>query len=83
MNCLPRILTRTMYTSSIKKPIAFNMIPYHEQYESRDNENEIRPNKSYGEWIKENLGTTTRQERQIKMKEFLDKFYSTSYHTNE
>jgi len=66
------------------------MIPYHEQYESRDNENEIKrrfdrwsgpSNNSYGKWIEENRGCS-RIERQEKIKEFLDKFYSTEIKTN-
>jgi len=72
---------------SITRNIGFNMIPYHEQYESRDNENEIKrrfdssSENSYGKWIEENRGAT-RIERQAKIKEFLDKFYSTEIKTN-
>ena len=77
--------SRNITTSSIPRTLGFNMIPYHEQYESRDNENEIKrrfakPN-SYGEWIQQNPGVT-RIERQEKLKEFLDKFYSTEIKTN-
>ena len=74
-----QIIQRCFYTTSIQRPLGFQTIPYKEQWESRDNENEIRfstPYQSYGEWIKENQGITTSKERQIKMKEYLDKFYS-------
>ena len=69
----------------LKHPKKFHEIPYHEQYESRDNENVIKrrfakPN-SYGEWINNNPGVT-RRERQHKIKELLDKFYSTEIKTN-
>lgn len=57
-------------------------VPYHEQYESRDNENETKNRivngQSYGEWFAAKSGPTTRIERQKKMKEFLDRFYSES-----
>ena len=95
MNSL-RMISRPIYTNSIGLmgfPRAsyisrVSQIPYEEQWESRDNENEIRfkpnenneirfstPYKSYGEWLKENKGTTSK-ERRIKMKEYLDQFYS-------
>tara|TARA_B100001093_G_C26773171_1_gene991107 strand:+ start:1111 stop:1407 length:297 start_codon:yes stop_codon:yes gene_type:complete len=80
-----KIPVRNLYTASINRSLDFYTIPYHEQYESRDNENEIkrRFNKynSYGEWIKNNP-STTRIERQTKMKYFLDKFYSAEIKTN-
>jgi hypothetical protein len=90
MNHLRIIPKRGLYTNFItKRPLGFYMIPYENQWESRDNENEIRvtqnneneirfstPYKSYGEWVKENQGITNSKERQIKMKEYLDKFYS-------
>lgn len=103
MNCLRIIPKRAIYMSSIKRSLGFNIIPYEEQWESRDNENEIRPNpkhirykldneneirfnneneirfntpyKSYGEWLNENKGLPAK-ERRIKMKEYLDQFYS-------
>ena len=42
MNCLRIIPKRAIYMSSIKRSFGFNTIPYEEQWESRDNENEIR-----------------------------------------
>tara|TARA_Y100000817_G_scaffold237367_1_gene189422 strand:+ start:144 stop:353 length:210 start_codon:yes stop_codon:yes gene_type:complete len=52
------------------------MVPYKDQYESRDNENEIinKKTKSYGEFLYENPNST-REKRQKKVKEFLDNYY--------
>ena len=38
---ISRICFRTIY-SKPKRPLGFTMIPYEEQYESRDNENETK-----------------------------------------
>ena len=80
------ILSRNIRLRNISgaRNIGFNMIPYHEQYESRDNETEIKrkyENNSYGKWIEENRDAT-RIERQKQMKKSLDKFYSTEIKTN-
>ena len=85
MNSL-NILSRNIRLRNISgaRNIGFNMIPYHEQYESRDNETEIKrkyENNSYGKWLIENRGCS-RKERQEKIKSFLDKFYSTDIKTN-
>ena len=57
----------------------FYRVPYHQQYESRDNENEIinRMNKikSYGKWIEDSDKSIIRIERQKKIKEFLNQYY--------
>ena len=53
----------------------FYKVPYPEQYESRDNENEIKQKvESYGKFVYENPNST-RKERQKKVKEFLDNYY--------
>ena len=53
----------------------FYKVPYPEQYESRDNENEIKQRvKSYGKFVYENPNST-RKKRQEKVKEYLDNYY--------
>tara|TARA_Y100000590_G_scaffold453576_1_gene598870 strand:+ start:1185 stop:1424 length:240 start_codon:yes stop_codon:yes gene_type:complete len=53
----------------------FYRVPYHEQYESRDNENEIKQRiKSYGKWYEESDKPIIRIERQKKIKEFLQQY---------
>ena len=52
----------------------FYRVPYHEQYESRDNENEIKQRiKSYGKFVYENPNSS-RKERQKQIKEFLQQY---------
>ena len=78
------LINRSIYNFS-RKPLGFYMIPYDEQYESRDNESEIKRRKqrqvsSYGKFIHDNNDKNlTRKERQEKIKEFLDKTYSNQY----
>ena len=58
-----------------KKPLKFEEVPYHEQYESRDNENEIKQRiKSYGKWYEESDKPIIRIERQKKIREFLQQY---------
>ena len=53
----------------------FYRVPYHEQYESRDNENEIKQRiKSYGKWYEESDKPIIRIERQKKIREFLQQY---------
>ena len=52
----------------------FYRVPYHEQYESRDNENEIKQRiKSYGKWMEENKGSINRTDRISKITEYLER----------
>ena len=71
------LLARNLYKMNIKSYSVFATIPYKEQYESRDNENEeiVKKCKSYGEWIKNNMNSS-RELRQGKIKEFLDNYSS-------
>ena len=63
-----RLLIRN-YTNYIK-PSKFYMVPYKEQYESRDNENEII-RLSFGGWLEENKGNITKSDRINKLTEYL------------
>ena len=69
------ILVRNLYKINTRSYSVFATIPYKEQYESRDNENEEITNKckSYGEWVKNNINSS-RELRQEKIKEFLDSY---------
>ena len=69
------ILARNLYKINTRSYSVFATIPYKEQYESRDNENEEITNKckSYGEWVKNNINSS-RELRQEKIKEFLDNY---------
>ena len=69
------LLARNLYKMNIKSYSVFATIPYKEQYESRDNENEeiVKRCKSYGEWIKNNMNSS-RELRQEKIHEFLDSY---------
>ena len=63
MNRLLLHSRRYINITSIIKPKPFYLVPYEEQYESRDNENEIRERK-----IEFSI------ERQKKIKEFIDNY---------
>ena len=54
------ILVRNLYKINTRSYSVFATIPYKEQYESRDNENEEITNKckSYGEWVKNNINSS-------------------------
>ena len=53
----------------------FYKVPYHEQYESRDNENEIKKRvQSYGSFIHKNPNSS-KELRITKMKEYLEYYY--------
>ena len=69
------LLARNLYKINTRSYSVFATIPYKEQYESRDNENEEITNKckSYGEWVKNNINSS-RELRQEKIKEFLDSY---------
>ena len=76
MNCIVNgLLARNLYKINIRSYSVFATIPYKEQYESRDNENEeiTKGCKSYGEWVKNN-NHSSRELRQEKIKEFLDNY---------
>ena len=79
------LLARNLYKMNIRSYSVFATIPYKEQYESRDNENEeiTKKCKSYGEWVKNNMNSS-RELRQEKIKEFLDSYspYKTKYISN-
>ena len=63
MNHINRTISRNFSKSSLK--INFKVIvPYHLQYESRDNESKI--NHSYERRIEKNMGKNNRIERQEK-----------------
>ena len=67
-----RTISRNFSKSSLK--IHFKVIvPYHLQYESRDNE--PRRNHSYGEWIENNMGKNNKIETQEKIRDFYQ-YYS-------
>ena len=67
---------RLYNTQIIKRSLSIHLVPYNEQYESRDNENEIRRKENYGKWIEVNKGKINKIDRQVEIKESLDKFYS-------
>ena len=69
------LLARNLYKMNKKSYSVFATIPYKEQYESRDNENEeiVKRCKSYGEWIKNNMNSS-RELRQEKIHEFFDNY---------
>ena len=71
-----QILKQLKYRNySSQNNIKFYMIPYNEQYESRDNENEIKQRiKSYGKWYEESDKPIFHIERQKKIKEFLQQY---------
>ena len=76
MNRMNRILlhSRRSISTTTFKHTSFHMIPYEEQYESRDNENEIKKRKKIEMSI----------ERQKEIKEFLDNYnpYSNTKNTS-
>ena len=72
---LVSLLARNLYKMNTRSYSAFLKVPYKEQYESRDNENEeIKEKcKSYGEWVKNNINST-RELRQEKIQGFIDNY---------
>lgn len=67
-----QILKQLKYRNySSQKNIKFYMVPYNEQYESRDNENEIIPENNY--MNRDNLSDYLKM-KELKIKELIDNY---------